>query len=51
MIFKDLDKKLEGAPDSVLTAGLLLAGIFAIIIALFSKPTFKAVALAWMIAP
>lgn len=46
-----LDKKLEGAPNSVLTIGLILAGIVAWIVAIFANPTTKAVVLAWMVAP
>lgn len=46
-----LDKKLEGAPDAVLTAGLIFAGIVAWVIALFGNPSLKALVLAWMVAP
>ena len=46
-----LDKKLEGAPDAILTAGLILAGVFAIIIAIVGNPSLKALVLAWMVAP
>jgi hypothetical protein len=48
---KDLDKRLEGAPDSLLTGGLLLAGIVAWLVALFGRPVLKATILAWMVAP
>ena len=48
---KDLDRKLEGAPNRVLTVGLILAGIFAWIIAFFANPTAKAAVLSWMILP
>lgn len=46
-----LDKKLEGAPNWILTAGLIVAGIVAWVTALFANPTTKAVVLAWMVAP
>jgi len=48
---KELDAKLQGAPDSLLTAGLILAGIFAWLLAIYATPSFKAAALAWMIFP
>jgi len=48
---KDLDKKLEGLPDRSLTIFLLLAGIVAIIVALYGTPTMKAAVLTWMVAP
>jgi hypothetical protein len=48
---RDLDKKLEGAPNTVLTAGLILAGIVAWIVALFMNPTTKVAVLSWMILP
>jgi len=48
---KDLDKKLEGAPNHVLTASLIIAGIVAWIVALFFNPTTKAAVLSWMILP
>jgi hypothetical protein len=48
---RDLDRKLEGAPNSVLTVGLLIAGIVAWIVALFLNPTTKAAVLSWMILP
>lgn len=46
-----LDKKLEGAPNSVLTVGLIVAGIVAWLVAIFANPTTKAAVLAWMVAP
>ena len=46
-----LDAKLEGQPESVLTLGLIIAGIVAWLIALFANPTTKAAALSWMILP
>jgi hypothetical protein len=48
---RDLDRKLEGAPNSVLTAGLIIAGIVAWIVAIFLNPTTKAAVLSWMILP
>jgi len=48
---KNLDAKLEGAPDYVLTVGLILAGIVAWITAIFLNPTTKAAVLAWMVLP
>ena len=48
---KELDEKLEGAPNHVLTAGLILAGIVAWIVAIFMNPTTKAAVLSWMILP
>lgn len=47
----NLDKKLEGAPNSVLTVGLIITGIVAWLVAIFANPTTKAVVLAWMVAP
>lgn len=48
---KELDAKLEGAPNSVLTIGLILAGIVAWFVAIFMNPTTKAAVLSWMILP
>lgn len=48
---KDFDRKLAGLPDNLLTVSLLLAGIFAILIAVYGTPSFKVATLAWMIAP
>jgi hypothetical protein len=48
---KNLDRKLEGAPNNVLTASLILAGIIAWIVAIFMNPTTKAAVLSWMILP
>ena len=48
---REFDRKLEGAPNHVLTAGLILAGIVAWIVAIFMNPTTKAAVLSWMILP
>jgi hypothetical protein len=48
---RELDSKLEGAPDHVLTIGLIVAGIVAWIIALWANPSTKAAVLSWMILP
>jgi len=48
---KDLDRKLAGLPDKSLSITLILAGIIAIIVALYGTPTMKAAVLTWMVAP
>jgi len=48
---KQVDAKLEGAPDWILTVGLIVAGIVAWIVALAGRPALKVAVLAWMLAP
>lgn len=50
-ILREVDAKLKGAPEAVLTIGLILAGIVAWIVALFGTPTLKATVLTWMTLP
>jgi hypothetical protein len=48
---KQLNDWLAGEPDNVLTIILLALAAFAVGVALFGKPAFKAVLAAWFIAP
>ncbi|HEY7419300.1 MAG TPA: hypothetical protein VH593_29220 [Ktedonobacteraceae bacterium] len=48
---RQIDAKLKGAPDNVLTVGLIIAGILAWIVAIYANPTTKALVLTWVIAP
>jgi len=50
-LVRQLDAKLEGAPNYLLTTGLIVAGIIAWIIGIFGNPTTKAAVLAWMVFP
>ena len=42
---------LKGAPDQVLTVALLGVAVFAVVVAMFGDPIFKAIALAWIVIP
>ncbi len=46
-----LDKRLAGAPDTLLTVALLTVAAVLIGIALTGRPAAKATALAWVVAP
>lgn len=50
-LIQQLDAKLEGLPNQVLTVLLIVLGLFAIMVAVAAPPTFKAVLAAWFIAP
>jgi hypothetical protein len=50
-LIKQLDAKLEGAPETVLTVGLILAAIVALIVAITGTPTLKATVLGWILFP
>jgi hypothetical protein len=50
-IIKQLEQRLEGEPDNVLTLILLLIAAFTVIVALSGNPLVKAVVAAWFIAP
>lgn len=47
----DTKKKFEGAPDYVLTIGLLAVATVFVLIALFGHPLLKAAALGWAALP
>jgi hypothetical protein len=46
-----LDKQLAGAPDTLLTVGLLLVALLAVLAALGAKPLGKAALLTWFVLP
>ena len=46
-----IDKALEGQPETVLSIGLILTAIVALVVAFFGSPSLKAAVLAWMVAP
>jgi hypothetical protein len=48
---KELDEKLEGLPDDILSVILIALGLLAIGTAIWGRPTFKALLAAWFIAP
>jgi hypothetical protein len=48
---KQIDDKISGWPDNVLTIVLIGLGVFAIVVALKGRPTYKAALAAWFIAP
>ena len=50
-LIEQLDKKLEGLPDQALTVILLLLAAFAVFVAFYGRPVFKAALAAWFIAP
>lgn len=50
-LIQQLDQKLEGLPDQTLTVILIVLGLFAIMVALYARPVFKAALAAWFIAP
>jgi hypothetical protein len=47
----DTKKSFEGAPDAILTIGLLAGAGVLILVALFAHPLVKAAALAWVVLP
>ena len=47
----DTKKSFEGAPDTILTIGLLAAALVLVLVALFGHPLLKAAALAWVVLP
>jgi hypothetical protein len=47
----DAKSKLSGAPDTVITAGLLAMAAFIVIVALVAHPLIKAAVLAWVVFP
>lgn len=46
-----LDKALSGAPEELLTVGLLAVATGLILIAILGEPAHKAGALVWTLAP
>lgn len=48
---KELDEKLEGLPDTLLSVILVSLGLFAIGVAIWGRPTLKALVAAWYLAP
>lgn len=49
--FRQLESKLQGTPDSLLTVGLLVVAGVLIVTALTAPATLKAAALAWAVFP
>jgi hypothetical protein len=47
----DIDHALLGAPDNLITVGLILSGIFAWLVAIYGRPAFKAAVLGWILVP
>lgn len=47
----DTKKAFEGAPDTILTIGLLAVAAALILVALFGHPLLKAAALSWAVLP
>ena len=50
-VFRQLEAKLQGTPDSLLTAGLLVAAGVLVVTALTAPATVKAAVLAWAVFP
>lgn len=50
-IIQELDRRLQGLPDSTLTVLLLAISVFGIIVALKGRAVYKAALAAWFIAP
>lgn len=50
-LIKQIDQRLQGLPDRVLTILLIVAALVLVAIALRGQPVLKAIALAWVIAP
>ena len=50
-IIKQANDTMQGWPEYVVTGLLIAAAVLIIIIALFSSPLVKAVALAWILMP
>ena len=50
-IIKQLDEKLAGAPDNVLTTLLIVLGMVVLFVAIKGTPTMKAAVAAWVILP
>lgn len=46
-----IDRDLEGAPEEVLTSILFIIAGIAIALAIWGKPSYKAIAAAWFVAP
>lgn len=50
-LISQLDRYLQGFPDAVLTAGLIIGAMIVLLVAFRSPPILKAAVLAWIIAP
>lgn len=50
-LLRDLEARLRGWPDELLTVGLLTVALFLVIFALTAPATAKAAALAWVLFP
>lgn len=50
-VLRRVDAALEGAPDQVLTWGLVGIAGLALVVAIWGRPAFKAAVLAWLAAP
>jgi hypothetical protein len=48
---KEFDKVLTGYPDAIISAILIGLGVFAILVGLYGKPSYKVALTAWYIAP
>lgn len=51
MLFQNLNRKLRGSPDSMLTALLMLVAAIAVLTAIYAQPATKAAVAAWFIFP
>ena len=49
--FRQLESKLQGTPDTLLTVGMLVVAGVLIVTALTAPATLKAAALAWAVFP
>lgn len=47
----DLEKRLQGWPDELLTGGLVTAGLALIVLGVLAPTLVKALALAWVVFP
>ena len=45
------EAKLQGAPDRVLSVGLIAVAVVLVLVALFARPVVKPLVLAWVLAP
>jgi len=49
--YKKANSTIEGWPEEVLTAALVIAAIVAILVAMFGSPLMKGVVIAWIVLP
>lgn len=50
-LFRQLESRLQGTPDSLLTVGLLMAAGVLVVAAFTAPATLKAAMLAWALFP